>query len=74
MTNKPLSECLPWLHLLLSSRISGGALIIHYFGTTETCSRFDIYLRICPEKGLALETTASLPLHCGNLTPAQQLG
>ena len=36
-TNKPLSECLYGIHLLLSGTISEEALITRYFGTIETC-------------------------------------
>ena len=36
-TNKPLSECLYGINLLLSGTISEEALITRYFGTIETC-------------------------------------
>ena len=36
-TNKPLSECLSGIQLLLSGTISEEALITRYFRTIETC-------------------------------------
>ena len=67
-TNKPLLECLSGIRLLLSGTISEEALITRYFGTIETCERFQVNLSIRSDEGLTLETSASLSLHCGNLT------
>ena len=67
-TNTPLSECLSGIHLLLSGTISEEALITRYFGTIETCERFQVNLSIRSDEGLTLETSVSLSLHCGNFT------
>ena len=67
-TNKPLLECLSRIHLLLLGTIPEEALITRYFGAIETCGRFQVNLSIRSDEGLTLETSASLSLHCGNLT------
>ena len=67
-TNKPLLECLSGIHLLLSGTISEEALITRYFGTIETWEWFQVNLSIRSDEGLMLETSASLSLHCENLT------
>ena len=45
-TNKPYSEYLSGIHFLLSGTISEEALIAPYFGTIETCERFQVKMSI----------------------------
>ena len=58
-TNKSLSEYLSGIHFLLSGTISEEALIAPYFGTIETCERFQVNMSIRSDEELMLETSSS---------------
>ena len=58
-TNKPLSEYLSGIYFLLSGTISEKALIAPFFGTIETCERFQVNLSIRSDEELTLEASSS---------------